>query len=152
MMEKDDGNAMAEDKNSEGEGTMGDENAAGEEGAMMEKSSYAPFTKAAYDKARSEGKVVFLEFYANWCPYCAEQKPVNEAAFAGPQMPKGVAGFQVNYKDSDTDADEQALAREFGISYQHTRVVLKADGSVSHKSTGAVSQEQIVALAAAAGA
>ena len=115
-------------------------------------SFYKPFTVAEYEKARSEGKVIFLEFYANWCPYCTQQKPVNESAFESPSMPKNVAGFQVNYKDSDTDADEEAVAREFGISYQHTRVILKADGSVSHKSTGNVGEQEIINLVRAAGA
>jgi len=119
---------------------------------MTGKSSYVPFTKAAYGKAKSEGKVIFLEFYANWCPYCAEQKPINEAAFASVQMPVNVAGFQVNYRDSETDADEEALAREFGITYQHSRVILKADGSVSTKSTGNISEEELIESIRAAGA
>lgn len=112
--------------------------------AMAEKSSYLPFTKSEYDSARAEGKIIFLEFYANWCPYCTKQKPINESAFASAQMPANVAGFQVNYKDSDTDSDEKALAREFGVSYQHTRIVLGPDGSVLFKATGNSSEEGII--------
>src|SRR3989344_414790 len=129
-----------------------DDSVTGKGDSMMEKSSYVPFTKAAYEKARSEGRVIFLEFYADWCPYCKTQKPVNEGAFANAQMPQNVSGFQVNYKDSETDADEEALAREFGISYQHTRVILKADGSVSHKSTGNVGEQELINLLKEAGA
>lgn len=33
--------------------------------------------------------------------------------------------FRVNYKDSDTDDDEVALAKKFGITYQHTKVIIK---------------------------
>ena len=36
-----------------------------------------------------------------------------------------VIGFRVNYKDSDTDSNEEALAREFGIANQHTKVAIK---------------------------
>lgn len=36
-----------------------------------------------------------------------------------------VIGFRVNYKDNQTDTDEQNLAREFGVPYQHTKVFLK---------------------------
>jgi hypothetical protein len=31
----------------------------------------------------------------------------------------------VNFNDNQTDADEQALAREHGIAYQHTKVFIK---------------------------
>ena len=38
---------------------------------------------------------------------------------------KGVVGFRVNYNDDETDADEKNLAREFGVAYQHTKVLVK---------------------------
>jgi thiol:disulfide interchange protein len=116
----------------------------GSVGTAMETKKYVPFTKSAYDQARAEHKVIFLEFYANWCPICAAQAPELEAAFAEIKDPDVVA-FRVNYKDSDTDADEQALAREFGITYQHTHVILGSDGSVKKKSTGETwSKETII--------
>lgn len=37
----------------------------------------------------------------------------------------GVAGFIVNYKDSETSADEVTSAKQFGIAYQHTKVFVK---------------------------
>lgn len=36
-----------------------------------------------------------------------------------------VAIVTIAVNDSDTDADEVALAREHGIAYQHTKVFLK---------------------------
>lgn len=126
----------------------GTKTAAGEDGRMASASSYATFTKAAFDAAKSDGRAIFLEFYANWCPSCAQQKPVNEAAFADASMPPGISGFQVNYKDSDTDSDEEALAREFGISYQHTRVVLDSSGRQVYKATGNVGREELISLLA----
>src|SRR3989344_5494313 len=33
-------------------------------------------------------------------------------------------GFRVNYKDSATDKDEENIAEEFGIPYQHTKVIV----------------------------
>ncbi len=125
---------------------------AGKDAIAKDNSFYKPFSKSEYDAAIASQKIIFLEFYANWCPSCAAQKPINEGAFASAQIPKNVAGFQVNYKDSDTDADEVVLAKQFGITYQHTRVVLKVDGSVSGKSTGNIGEEQILAMLTAAGA
>ncbi|MBI2475771.1 MAG: thioredoxin family protein [Candidatus Taylorbacteria bacterium] len=82
------------------------------------------FTKADYDEAVKSDKLVVLYFYANWCPICKVEFPLAQAAFNELTTDK-VVGFRVNYKDSDTDADEVALARQFGVAYQHTKVFLK---------------------------
>ena len=124
VMENKTGNAMQNKSDTNKSGT-----------AMENEANFAPFTKAAYLDAVTEHKVVFLEFYANWCPTCAAQAPEIEAAFKELKNPN-VVGFQVNYKDSDTDSDEQDLAREFGITYQHTHVILDSEGNVAKKSTG----------------
>jgi len=36
-----------------------------------------------------------------------------------------VVGFRVNYNDGETDSFEEGLAREFGIAYQHTKVIIQ---------------------------
>lgn len=36
-----------------------------------------------------------------------------------------VIGFRVNYNDDQTDNEEKALAREFGVAYQHKKVFVK---------------------------
>ncbi|MBI5227350.1 TlpA family protein disulfide reductase [Candidatus Micrarchaeota archaeon] len=106
---------------------------------------YRPFEKAAYDEARAEGKIIFLEFYANWCPTCAAQAPALEEAFKEikSQNKENVVGFRVNYKDSDTDSDEDALAKEFGIAYQHTHIILDSKGKVAKRSNEQWSADQI---------
>ncbi len=83
------------------------------------------FTKADYEKATASGKLVVLYFYANWCPLCKAEFPVMQEAFNGLSS-EGVIGFRVNYNDNQTDADEVALAREFGVAYQHTKVFVKS--------------------------
>lgn len=94
---------------------------------------YLEFNKADYEKAKQEGRLIVLNFYADWCPICRAEQPDAKAAFDSLNIPN-VVGFQVNFKDDQTDADEQALAKEFAIPYQHTKVILK-DGKEILKET-----------------
>lgn len=108
----------------------------------MSKSPYIEFTKEAYDKAIAENKKILLYFYANWCPICrAEQPAVNEAFSELDDV--RIIGFRVNYKDSDTDEYEEELAKEFGIAYQHTKVLL-VNGEQVVKSLESWSKERYI--------
>ena len=82
------------------------------------------FTKADYDAALKTDKLVVLYFYANWCPICKAEFPVMQKVFNEISTDK-VIGFRVNYSDDQTDADETALARQFGVAYQHTKVFVR---------------------------
>lgn len=82
------------------------------------------FTKAGYDAATQSGKLVVLYFYANWCPLCQAEFPEMIDAFNQLSTDQ-VVGFQVHFNDSETGSDEQNLAREFGVAYQHTKVFVK---------------------------
>ena len=88
---------------------------------------YLEFNKEDYDKAVLENKIILLNFYASWCHICkSEQK---DAILAFDEMSyDNVVGFRVNYRDDDTDEFEEELAKEHGISYQHTKVIVK-DGA-----------------------
>ena len=92
--------------------------------AGTEATKYLDFNKVDYENALKEKKKILLYFYANWCPICKREQPETFAAFNEINDPD-LIGFRVNYRDSDTDADEEALAKKFGVSYQHTKVILK---------------------------
>jgi len=111
--------------------------------AMMENNtSYQPYTKSAYEAAKLANKPIFLFFYANWCPTCREQDPRLQSVV--PQHKGGVVGFRVNFKDTETDADETALAKEFGVPYQHTGFFIGKDGVVKHKTIGTITNAQTI--------
>ena len=90
----------------------------------LERSPLLDFTKSDYDKALSSDKLVVLYFYANWCPICKAEFPKAQAAFDQLQT-DDVVGFRVNYNDNQTDTNETALAKQFGVAYQHTKVFVK---------------------------
>ena len=87
------------------------------------KSFYFVFNKDDYQRALDGNKVILLDFYANWCPYCRAEAPEIEAGFNNLES-ENVIGFRVNYNDGETDADEKALAEQFKVTYQHTKVIL----------------------------
>jgi len=83
------------------------------------------FVQADYEKALEGDKLVVLYFYATWCPNCREEV-ANALLPAFNELDReDVIGFRVNYNDSDTDAYEKGLAREYGVAYQHTKVFIK---------------------------
>lgn len=85
---------------------------------------YLEFAQADYEKALDDGKVILLYFYANWCPVCRKEQPEVIAAFDELEL-DSVVGFRVNYDDDETNEFEKQLAREHGVSYQHTKVIIK---------------------------
>jgi len=82
------------------------------------------FDKATYDAALASGKIIVLYFHASWCPFCVAELPRAQAAFNELTTNK-VVGFKVSYNDDQTDATEKDLARQFGVAYQHTKIILK---------------------------
>ena len=95
-------------------------------------------SKTNFNKIKSEGKVVLLDFYADWCGPCRMVSPiVDEIANEHPEYLVG----KVNVDD------EPELAREFGIVSIPTLVVIR-DGKVERKVSGARPKAAILELLA----
>jgi thioredoxin 1 len=101
--------------------------------------NYRVFHEADYTEARQGNKTIVLFFYANWCPTCRVQEPIVKGVFENLNDDQ-IVGFRVNYNDSDTSSEEKKIAAEFGITYQHTFVVLDNKGKVVKKFNGEWSQ------------
>ena len=89
-----------------------------------ESSQFIEFNKPDYQLALESDKLVVLSFYANWCPICKAEDPELREVFDELDTDK-VVGFRVNFNDDETDFEEQKLAEEYQIPYQHTRVLIK---------------------------
>ncbi len=109
------------------EGTMQKENATTLQPTLLAGTTtpYYEFSQEPYNKALKENKTIFLYFFANWCPICAkEQKEATLPAFNELQN-ANIVGFRVHYNDNAITSEEKELAKQFGITYQHTKVILK---------------------------
>ena len=84
-----------------------------------------------------------LYFYANWCPTCRVELSRTHAAFDELSLPN-VVGFRVNYNDNDTDDHEENLARQFGIAYQHTKIILNENGQQILKNGSTWSKDKYI--------
>ncbi len=105
-------------------------------------SKYFLWDSALFEKANTDRKIIYLEFSANWCPVCKQQEKDLIVGFETLDNPN-VIGFKIPYKDSETTDEHTALARKYGIAYQHTKVIL-IDGKVALKSPEAWSADRFV--------
>ncbi len=107
---------------------------------------YIRYNKADYDKALTEGKVIYLYFYANWCPICREERPKILATFNEMNYPNAI-GFEAHFNDNEVTKDDEELARQLGVSYQHTSVIhvvgIDKTGKEAFRSLSSVSKETI---------
>lgn len=82
------------------------------------------FNQTDFKNALKLNKVIILDFYANWCPICRAEAPAIHAGFEEVNTNQ-IVGFRVNYNDSETGKDEKDLARQYAVTYQHTKIILK---------------------------
>jgi len=95
--------------------------------AMPAKSgAYQPYTKAAFDTAKGRQRVLF--FHATWCPNCKRADADIRANLA--DLPAKVVVFKTDYDK------EAALKRQYGITSQHTFVLVDARGKALKKWSG----------------
>ena len=82
------------------------------------------------------GKIVLLDFYADWCGPCRMMAPIVDE-IANERSDVTVGKINVD--------DEPELAQAFGIVSIPTLVVMK-DGKVANQSAGARPKAQILAM------
>ncbi|MBI2523539.1 thioredoxin family protein [Candidatus Woesearchaeota archaeon] len=107
------------------------------------KSPYYRFDKAHFENSLQQNKIIFLDFHADWCPICLQEKPDILAAF-NELNNDDVVGYQVYYNDGQTTEDDKEMAKKYGITYQHTKAIINKDGEVVSKSLEVFSKEKVI--------
>ncbi|MFC3831322.1 MULTISPECIES: peroxiredoxin family protein [Deinococcus] len=108
-------------------------------GGMHDMKGYQVYSKAAFDAARTTQRVLF--FHATWCPNCKRADADITKNLA--KLPAGIVVFKTDY-DRET-----ALKKQYGIAYQHTFVLVDAQGKALKKWAGGGLKEIMAAAAAA---
>lgn len=95
-----------------------------------------PFDHQQYEAAMSDGKTVFLDFFASWCPTCRANKPVVEGEIVNHP---DVVGFRVDY---DTAVE---LKKEHSVTSQSTYILLK-NGEEIRRALGSLTNSSLARL------
>ncbi len=103
---------------------------------------YREFNKVDYEKSLAEGKVIYLYFYATWCPICKAERPNILQAFDEMSYP-GAVGFEVHYNDGQDTKEHKDMARTLGVSYQHTTIIVGRNGEEFFRSLSPISKDEI---------
>ena len=61
-----------------------------------------------------------------------------------------VVGFEVHFNDDETTDEDKNKARECGVPYQHTTIILDKSGNVAFKSLSPLNKDEITAKLAQA--
>lgn len=106
--------------------------------ASVMAAEWQPFSKGAFEKAKTSGKTVVIDFHADWCGTCQKQKPILESLLREPKFDT-VVGLTADY-DKETD-----LRKALGIKKQSTLVVFKG-AQEAGRSLGMTDAQQIKRL------
>jgi len=106
--------------------------------AALAHAAIQPFDKAKFDAALAQGKPVIVDFAADWCPTCKEQKPIVDALMDDPKRQK------LTYFVADFDK-ETALKKRLHVTMQSTFLVFK-NGKEIARSTGQTDKAELAGL------
>ena len=105
--------------------------------------NYFRFDKTHYEKSLQEGKIIFLDFHANWCPICASEKPKILAAFNELDN-ENVVGYEVHFNDDETTSDDVGMAKKYGIVNQYTKVIIDKNDNIALKTLEILDKNRII--------
>jgi thiol-disulfide isomerase/thioredoxin len=86
--------------------------------------------QSAKEKAKTENKLYFIEFYARWCEPC---KWMDENTFSEPTLSQYVAKHYVPVKVDVENMDGYVWKQKYKVQYLPTIIVLNGDGHVLGK-------------------
>lgn len=96
------------------------------------------------EKAHIENKIIFLDFYADWCGPC---KTMDKEVF----LDKGISDYFnknfINFKVNGDALPGSELANLYNVTGYPTVVFIDPKGVILRKQVGLIYQEQLMSLA-----
>lgn len=87
---------------------------------------YVDYTEEGYGEADNLERILF--FHASWCPNCRQAEREIQANLD--KIPDDAVIFKVDYDNADD------LIKKYGVTYQHTFVLVDSAGKVLERWTG----------------
>lgn len=117
----------------------GQDETEGAEETAQEESYFIDFDQEKYEVALAEGKTVFLDFHASWCPTCKANEPIIREVL-DERRDEGLAAFKVDYDNSEE------LQKQFDVRSQSTLILIQNGNVDSYKTfgPGLISEEQML--------
>lgn len=97
----------------------------------------------ALAKAKTEGKLVFMDAYTTWCGPC---KMMSNQVFPDKSVGEFFNAKFVSVKMDMEKGEGTSLAQQYGVSVYPTLLFLDAEGKVLHRSAGFQSAPEFIAL------
>lgn len=94
---------------------------------------------SALQEARNTDKNVFIDFYADWCPYCKE---LDEKTFQDTGVQDKLSQNYVAVKINTDDNPE--LASQYKVYSLPTLVILNSDGQEVKRYSGYISADDLL--------
>jgi hypothetical protein len=102
---------------------------------------YAPFTRHDYDLTVAAHVPVLLFFYSADSNESKTQEFVNVSVFK--DLALKTQGFRINIGDNQTDGEEVALAKAFGVTKEQTFIFLGPNGKEITRKTGSIPPDEL---------
>ena len=98
---------------------------------------------SAKEKARSEQKYYFIEFYADWCKPC---QWMQENTFNNPKLAGYINDEYIALRVNIEDFDGHALKQKYNVEYLPTIIVFNSEGEVLAKHEKSLSASQMLKI------
>lgn len=101
--------------------------------------------KKALEKAKSSGKLVFIDVHTTWCGPCKEMA---RTTFQSDEVGKVFNEKFINLKlDAENDADGKEVSKTYSVSAYPTLLFINGEGRLVKKLVGKQSEEKLLSIA-----